>query len=284
MSRPFDVTLKFLLESYPADWLRILGFPAGGPVDVLDADLSTVTAEADKVFRLAIPSPALLHIEPQASYAANLPDRTLLYNVLLSRRHALPTTSIVLLLRSRADGPAMTGRLQRTDSSGATYLDFRYHIVRVWQLSADLLLSGGLGTLPLALLADDSTSRLSDVVHAIDQRLAAEADSGKAASLLTATYILMGLRYSKEVAARLLQGVRSMRESETYQAILDEGKAEGKIEGAREALLIIAGRHLGPPGPGALQQLESIRDYARLKRMTERSMDASDWADLLNVS
>lgn len=42
-----------------------------------------------------------------------------------------------------------------------------------------------------------------------------------------AAFILMGLRYESAMVQTLLRGVGQMRESTTYQAILEEGKAEG---------------------------------------------------------
>jgi hypothetical protein len=38
MAQPFDITLKHLLESHPADCLRLVGFPTAAPIDVIDAD------------------------------------------------------------------------------------------------------------------------------------------------------------------------------------------------------------------------------------------------------
>ena len=90
MAKPFDATLKHLLEAYPDHWLRLLGFHTAGPAAVIDADLSTVTAEADKVLRLAAPEPWLLHLELQASYDSRLPRRMLRYNILLDERHDTP--------------------------------------------------------------------------------------------------------------------------------------------------------------------------------------------------
>jgi len=38
----------------------------------------------------------------------------------------------------------------------------------------------------------------------------------------------MGLRYLEELASQLLEGVRNMHESTTYEAILREGREEGR--------------------------------------------------------
>ena len=66
MSKPYDATTKFLLESHPLDWLRFAGLPSG-KVTVVDADVSTISLAADKVFRVEAPDPYIAHFELQAS-------------------------------------------------------------------------------------------------------------------------------------------------------------------------------------------------------------------------
>jgi hypothetical protein len=65
VSKPFDATLKHLLETYPHDWLRCLGLEPRGRVEVISADLATVTTEADKVFHIRTADPWRLHLELQ---------------------------------------------------------------------------------------------------------------------------------------------------------------------------------------------------------------------------
>lgn len=93
MAKPFDATLKDLLEAYPNDWLALGGQQAAGDVEVIDAGLSTITAEADKVLRIHDPAPCVFHFELQASRDSGLVSRVLRYNVLLDYRHAVPPTS-----------------------------------------------------------------------------------------------------------------------------------------------------------------------------------------------
>ena len=97
MSHPFDAILKHLPEDYPQDWARFAGIRA--PVAVIDADVSTVTAAADKVLWIEQRVPSILHLEFQASQDAKLGSRVLHYNVLLGVRHSVPVHSLVILLR-----------------------------------------------------------------------------------------------------------------------------------------------------------------------------------------
>jgi hypothetical protein len=67
LSKPCDSTAKDLLEADPPAWLALIGIDPPGPVRVVDSDLATVTASADKVLLVEGPSPFLVHYEFQAS-------------------------------------------------------------------------------------------------------------------------------------------------------------------------------------------------------------------------
>lgn len=291
MATPFDATLKHLLEAYPADWLRLLGIESSASSELIDADLATVSAEADKVFRVGEPQPWLLHLELQASYDATLPDRMLLYNVLLTRRHLLPVRSITLLLRPKADGPLMTGELSRMFSSNnQPYLRFQYESLRLWQMPVEKVLAAGIGALPLAPLAAGAADKLEEVIDRMDRRVRSGVQSSEAADLWAATYILMGLTYSPELGDTLLRRVRTMEESVTYQEILSkgrakglaEGRAEGIVQGARRVLLAFGAKQLGPASQQIQGEIEAIHDFDRLEQLTERVPEVSSWDELLN--
>src|SRR4051812_40564147 len=152
MAKPFDATLKELVGAYPWDWLRQLGISAAEPVEVLDADLSTVTAQADKILRIPGSPPWLLHLELQSSRDPQLPRRALKYNVLLHERYGAPVHTVILLLRPEADFAGCTGRVDYGPAAGGS-LDFHYQVLRLWQQPVEVVLEGGVGTLPLAPLS-----------------------------------------------------------------------------------------------------------------------------------
>lgn len=105
----------------------------------------------------------------------------------------------------------------------------------------------------------------------------------------TATFVLLGLRYPRAVGQMLLSGVRNMKESTTYQAILAEGEAEGKIKGeaegrikeAKSLLLRVGTRRFGYPPTQIALQIDSIADLAKLEMLHERIVDAPSWEALL---
>ncbi len=201
MAKPFDATLEQLLDLFAVDWIEWLapelGLPAGIGVDPLDVDLSTVQVAADRVFRLRPPAEGLLHIEPQASWDGALPDRLLLYNALLRDRYGGPVYSVAILLRPEANASRLTGTLARHFADGTEYHRFHYRVIRVWELHPDALFAGGLGALPLALLTDDARDRLDLLIDRLDTQLR-QPDVGEITrrTILTSSYILLGLRYT----------------------------------------------------------------------------------------
>src|SRR5262249_43341568 len=112
--------------------------------------------------------------------------------------------------------------------------------------------------------------------------LDAEADRALAAELWTATKVLMGLCYDALFIDSLLQGVRAMKESSTYQAIVAEGRAEGERTEAFRFLLRQAEKKFHNPPPAEVRtRLEAITDTEELERLGERLLDVDTWADLV---
>src|SRR5438067_10758039 len=130
MAKLFDATTKYLLEANPGAWLRLLGLGPAARVEVINAELSTITAEADQVVRVGDAEPWLVHVEFQASADPTLAERMLRYNVLLHGRHRVPVRSVVVLLHAEADRPVLSGTLELALPNERPYLRFEYGVVR----------------------------------------------------------------------------------------------------------------------------------------------------------
>ncbi len=291
MSKPFDASAKDLLEADPESWIAYLHLKHQGPVRVIDSDLSSVTAEADKVLRIDDPEPWLVHVELQASHDLRLAHRMLRYNVLLNYRHGLPVLSAAVLLRRSTDIPELSGGLEQRLTDGQSYLSFRYRVVRAWEQPVESILQGGLGTLPLAPLADVTIDDLPNVLSRMGERFRAEASPSESATLWSATELLLGLRYPPDVADQILQGVHHMifgihgiEESSTYQAILAKGRAEGEARGraeeAKRILMIQGQKRFGLPPEPITTAIEAL-DLEQFERLVERLDEVSTWEELL---
>jgi hypothetical protein len=201
MPKPFDATMRKLIELGPVAWLRFLGVPISDPsqVTVIDSNVSTITAEADKVLWIATPEPWIEHIELQASRDARLSERSHLYNVLLSYHHRVPVRTALVLLRPEAFGVELSGNLEKRLPGEAAYCWFRYDIMKVWEQPLEALLAAGLPVLPLAPIARVLPEAVPDVLVAITERLNQEATPEERATLWASSKVLMGLRYPREV-------------------------------------------------------------------------------------
>ena len=82
-----------------------------------------------------------------------------------------------------------------------------------------------------------------------------------------------------------------MKESVTYQMILEEGeakgkaegKAEGNAEGERNVVIRLASKKFGPPDANALFMLHAITDLDRIELLADRILEAASWDDLLRA-
>jgi predicted transposase YdaD len=97
-------------------------------------------------------------------------------------------------------------------------------------------------------------------------------------------YILLGLRYSPALAAQLFRGVLSMKESSTYQAILEEGRTEGRVAEAKKVLRLLSGDAFGVPDARTAAAIERINDLARLEDLLRRLPGETSWQDLLGLA
>jgi hypothetical protein len=173
MSKPFDATLKDLIRNHAADWLTFLGLTPGGPVEMLpDTDLSAVTAAADKFLRVGSDPPWLLHLELESSPRSRPAGRLQWYNTLARYHYDLPVWTVVVLLRREANATELTGLYQHQLPGQAPYLEFRYQVVRLWEVPVERFLHGGPGLLPLAPLADVPEAHLPQVVQQMGQSIA----------------------------------------------------------------------------------------------------------------
>lgn len=289
MPKPFDHTLKILIETWPGDWLRLLGLPADGTIEAIDTELPAMAVQSDRMFRVHGGQEYIAHLELQSNADGGLPDRSFLYNTLSYRREGLPVVTSVVLLRPKADGPFMTGVVERHDPLGHCYLRFEYRVIRLWQIPVETILAGGPGIWPLAPLAQGAESNLASVVSDFQRRVET-LPAARQSELLTAGFILTGLLNEPEVGAALFRKVRTMKESTTYQEIVAEGegkgraegRVEGRVEALQEVLLELAAREFGPPSQTIQNAVRSLRSEEQLRSLLLDVAARSSWDELLS--
>lgn len=293
MAKAFDATLNTLIDDHVADWAAFLAARAGvppGPATPLDTDLSS-TLQADRLFRVDGPSPAVLHLELESTGRLGIPAELLRYNVAAWGTLELPVHSVLVVLRPKANATDQTGQLDVTGADGRPYLTFRYTVVRVWQESVEGLLAAGPGLTLLALLTNEAAADLPAAFTRFRARLRADGVSDTVErGLLGSAFVLCGLRYSRNQIEDLYRNLSmTLEESTTYQLILErgvaqgiaQGVAQGVAQGEQAAVVRIGTKRFGPPSTETEAAIRAITDTERLGRLIDRAVDAAGWDDLL---
>jgi predicted transposase YdaD len=282
MDRPFDPTLKTLAELAPADWLPLAG-RRRRRVTVEDVDVGTlISGAADKLFRVHDDPEYLLHLDFESGhFRRELPLRLRLYNSVFEYRHDRVVLSVPVLLRPEADSPQWTGLLQRGFSGEDPLSTLRYEVVRVWRLDPEQLLSGGVGPLALAPISAVSEGEVKGVIRRMKSRLTGPKALRRARDIMASAYVLLGLRYSDEIAHALFEEVVGMEESATYQAIVRKGREMGLTEEARQVLLMLGERRFGTPDAATRAAINATSDLPQLHELLVRLMTAASWQELV---
>jgi hypothetical protein len=282
MDHPFDPTLKTLAELSPADWLPLAG-RRRRRVTIVDSDVgTTVSGATDKVFRVHDDPEYLLHLDFESGhFHSDLLVRLRLYNSAFEYRHRRVVLSVPVLLRPEADSPQWNGLFESGLPNEVPVSTLRYPVVRVWQVPAEQLLTGGVGTLALAPISDVPGGDVRRVVGRMKERLSGPKAPRRTADIWAATYVLMGLRYSNDtIANSLFEEVLRMKESTTYQAIARQERAEE----ARQILLRQGKLKFGPPDATTRSALDAVNDLAQLHDLTDRLLSVDSWEKLLAPS
>ncbi len=165
-------------------------------------------------------------------------------------------------------------------------MDFGYEVLRLWERPVEALLKSGLGTLPLAPLCRLPEGLSLDegmrwVLRQVLERLEQAGEAALMRRLLRATFVLGSLRLEREQIRALVQGVHLMGEFDIIEELLDEGRAEGRVEGLQRALLRVGRKKFGEPEEATRLALLGITDLERLEGLSERLLDVASWQELL---
>lgn len=135
---------------------------------------------------------ALVHLEIQSVFDANMDRRLLAYNILAAiENDYLPVMSCVIYLRDV--GEVQHPPLVVTFPYGDEIIRFHYKYIEMHKIPAESLLNMGIvGLLPLVLLTQGGTE--PPVVEEIIERLTVAQEK----DLLTTTYSLGGLAFNSE--------------------------------------------------------------------------------------
>src|SRR5438105_3467806 len=95
----YDATLKDLISRHWADFAALLRLDGPPPAQLLNVDLSTVSAATDFAVGFGKPVQWIADLNFQASRDAGLARRVWLYHALLHHRYGVPVHTVIILLR-----------------------------------------------------------------------------------------------------------------------------------------------------------------------------------------
>lgn len=240
MQKIWDDKLKRLFAAIPRDLVDWL-LPGAVFIEKVSLELKTLTRtiNPDTLFKVFVDDEvALLHVEIQKRYDANMAKRVWEYNMLATLAFDCPVYSFVIYLK-KPDGkdkipePPMTVGLAKR---GNVHI-FYFTNIKLWELSVDTLKGTGLkGILPLCLLAGDGMRR------EVGEQVFEQVKDNK--ELLTLALTLASMVFMSEADQQWLERKVAMfedivRDTWFVQKYLKEGLEQGREEATLETLRLV---------------------------------------------
>ncbi len=85
----------------------------------------------------------------------------------------------------------------------------------------------------------------------------------------------------QEEAHQFLQRMMDMKESSTYQYILEEGAQQGELREARRMLLILGSKRFGEPDMQIQTAIDLIASPQHLEQLAGCLLEVESWQELL---
>jgi predicted transposase/invertase (TIGR01784 family) len=252
----YDNVCKYLAEEYPRDFVRWLLNIESVNVEVLKTELKTEPLRADSLILLQVGN-KILHSEFQTlpDYDNPMPFRMLRYWVRLQEKYpSAEIEQVVIFLKPTTSEQVFENSYSKPN------LNFHYRVIRLWEQPPDLFLATP-GLLPLAPLTRTEEPRvlLEQVASQIDR---VESRSQQR-ELIACTDFLAGLKFDRDFIRQILRE-DIMRESVTYQDILQKGQKQGERIGLQLGL---------QQGKLELVMRQLTRRFGRIPREQEDKMN-----------
>ena len=223
----YDNTCKYLAEKSPASFVRWLLNIEPEKISVLKTEIIPEPIEADTLVLLQT-SNQILHLEFQTVPYSNpsIPLRMLEYKVILTRKYRLPIEQVVIFLKHTNSELVFQNQYQDNHTT------HDYRIIRIWEENpAPLLVMPEL--LPLAVLAQSDNP--NTLLEQVAGQVAMIEETEQRQNISACVFVLAGLRFEKNLIRQLFRE-DVMRESVTYQDILQQGVQQGLQRGIQQGV------------------------------------------------
>jgi predicted transposase YdaD len=284
VTKPYDQAFKLLTEEDPRATLALFaGIPLSVAMDVrvLDREVNLSALQVDNLYRCrTADAEFLVHIEAVTRFRTAALDRQFDYVQAIVAKYRMACRSYLVLLTEKGV-PASLPRVLRR-AYGDFEATLRLRAVRLWRIpAARILRLESAQLLPWVPLLRASTEEMEEAMRRLDV-----ADEN---ALRTRLFLLGGLRYGSREAflERLDQMIISeeiLKESSTYQYLIEKGRAaglaEGFVDGRREALVKLLTRRFGPLPADTRRKLNAAT-IEKLDRWLDNVLDAPTLKDAL---
>ena len=276
MENSYDATFKILVDHSPGDWARYL---FAGAVEVavpVDTSLHETKEVVDRLLRVEHSGcEVIIHVEFHAGHSGNMiPNRLFQYNAAVMKRYAMTALSCVLILRSEADSPSISGRFVRTIEPFGDIHSFRYQPIRLWKEPLERFLIPSSSLAVAGVLADFGELSLEEAGAEIRRCIDEVSDPGRREDMLYHLVVLAGMRFNRSQAESIFG--RNVSVLEKYSVTLQYfiRRAEARL------LLATAEPVFGDPPQHILEKVNEANSE-KLLDWSRRLRTAQSWTELI---
>lgn len=276
MENSYDATFKILVDHSPGDWARYLSTVAVQIAAPVDTSLHETKEVVDRLLQVHYGgSEFIIHVEFHAGHSGSrIPDRLFHYNASVMKRYAMTALSCVLILRSEADSPSISGTFVRTIEPFGDIHSFRYHPIRLWQEPLERFLIPGSSLAVAGVLSDFGERDLEEAGADIRSCIDEMNDPRHREDMLYHLVVLAGMRFNRSQAESIFGRNVSVLEkySVTLQYFIRRAEARLLLESAKQIF--------GTPTPQIVEKVDEATSE-KLLAWNMRLRTAQSWSELI---
>ncbi len=276
--KPYDQAFKFLAEQDAESLLVLLGYLQPGEraeIEVLPRELRAAAILPDQPYRvLTAREHSIVQVEAQAWFDKSMLARYGEYGVRSRISYRLPIRCYVLLLTKRGLPKGL--RTQGVIDAGDIQIKVRYHLIKLWEISARKVLAmNRVNLLPFVPLMSGGREELE--ISA--QRLAQVENESRRSEMGMHFLMLGGLRYNRVDLLELIgrKGMiplEQLKESSWYQFMAEEAQKEAELKATAMMLRRFAAKRF--PDLQLGEEVDRIHNVDALQRLCLEVSDLPD--------
>lgn len=273
----YDLTTKELFKDSETALVKLITRKESASIRYLDISFQAIESQqADMIFEADTEGRNIIfHIEFQTSNDSNMLYRMLGYANDILHSYKSPPYQVVIYMGKAQLSMTNSARYEQTANSR---LDYGYELIDFSQIEAEEILHlNEVGLLPVLPLTKISTEenihlrRMVDIILARTEHI----DFNTRKNLIFKTEILAGIKFSKDVVYNIFSEVETMlnlKESSTYQRILEEGIKESVLTAVEEKFGTV---------PDSIRLIvDSMTDPNALRDLLRKTIKAKTLEDL----